>query len=138
MLSIWKNAQTEMYRLEKAKAICFRARGTPLPRGAIGVCAGCDGLLFGEPDAHHLIVPKNHGVRIDYWWNLVPLHQYMCHPQAHTKEGRDAIIRKLYRRLVARIPGVTNGHQWIQDRIQELIERGEINSTDTITLPDTE
>ena len=82
------------YYLNKLTSIRFWAYGNRLPKEAMGWCPWCQGFFFTAPSAHHLVIPRNYGVRVDSWWNLVPLHEE-CHKAAHAG-GRDQLIEYLY------------------------------------------
>lgn len=74
----------------------YKQPGDRYPR-----CAwpGCRKPMTSAVDAHHFIVPRNHGRVINAPWNLASLHPGHCHLTLAHGSGREALIRYFYARL---------------------------------------
>ena len=95
------------------------------PRGGVCICGLCDTWCYEYPQHHHMVVPKNRGIRLDVWWNLVPLHDY-CHGLAHGGY-RELLLSRLCVRLGGWEPGeepasgaLRQGYLWLEEQLEAL------------------
>jgi len=88
-------------------------------------CCYCGGVLGEDTDAHHGIIPRNRGMRIDFWWNLFPTHHGDCHEKGlHTRNGFELVMQKYYRVLSPADPEL--GREFLVKAVAMLVESGHL------------
>lgn len=120
------------YRVQKELSRIFWAQPYyPLPSGILGVCAVCvvrgyNGWLYSPPEANHLIIPKNYThdkeKTVNWWWNLVPVHNGCHNSLAHGKAMREkltlALARLISDHYLEGPEDVREGMAWLRQQIE--------------------
>lgn len=112
------------YAVQKMRAVRFSAHGLRLESDEWGACYVCGTHIKRGvvPQAHHGIVKKGQGHRIDEWWNLFPLCCEECHRRLESRELFDRLIQDYYLRiskyyLMDAEPSAERGREWLDKQL---------------------
>jgi hypothetical protein len=131
-----------VYRVQKAIAIAFWAKGKDLPPGVFGVCA-VDGthLHRGQvPAAHHAIIRRSAGVTINDWQNLLPVCSEGCH-HAIENDAKNKEVMDRYYLLISEYhledscPTRVRGRNYLFHWIRALQADGRLDERQPYNLP---